>query len=243
MPRAKSDGTCQFCEQTLGKAQMTRHLNACRVRAEAIGLEEKPRTARRILHLTVEGRYAPVYWLHVETSADSRFGALDGFLREVWLECCGHLSDFRFPRPKPTRGGSLPTVASGDLWETLQQAFGSAETDDTGGIMDVSLGERLKKGDAFFHEYDFGSTTELKIKVVGQRAGNMRKDQINLLARNRPPQILCDCGKPATVVCTECSWDDEGWLCDACARQHDCDEEMRLPVVNSPRTGVCGYTG
>ena len=24
---------------------------------------------------------------------------------------------------------------------------------------------------------------------------------------------------------------------------HDCDEDHRLPVVNSPRCGVCGYTG
>ena len=26
-------------------------------------------------------------------------------------------------------------------------------------------------------------------------------------------------------------------------RNHDCGEEAILPVVNSPRMGVCGYTG
>lgn len=38
-------------------------------------------------------------------------------------------------------------------------------------------------------------------------------------------------------------WDGEGWLCESCAKNHECDEDMFLPVLNSPRTGVCGYTG
>jgi hypothetical protein len=44
-----------------------------------------------------------------------------------------------------------------------------------------------------------------------------------------PPLISCEvCGKPATEVC---------------AGEHECGEEMLLPVVNSPRVGMCGYTG
>ena len=29
----------------------------------------------------------------------------------------------------------------------------------------------------------------------------------------------------------------------ACADEHSCEEEMRLPVTNSPRAGVCAYSG
>ena len=36
---------------------------------------------------------------------------------------------------------------------------------------------------------------------------------------------------------------EEGWLCQSCADEHECGEDMLLPVVNSPRTGVCGYAG
>jgi hypothetical protein len=61
---------------------------------------------------------------------------------------------------------------------------------------------------------------------------------------NEPPSIPCmSCGKIAAQVCTECLWSGEGWLCDECAAEHECGEEMLLPVVNSPRVGVCGYTG
>ncbi|MDI6903856.1 MAG: hypothetical protein QMC77_09015, partial [Methanocellales archaeon] len=56
--------------------------------------------------------------------------------------------------------------------------------------------------------------------------------------------IICEsCGKTATRVCTQCVWSGEGWLCDECAGKHECGEDMLLPVVNSPRVGMCGYTG
>ncbi len=51
------------------------------------------------------------------------------------------------------------------------------------------------------------------------------------------------CGKPATLVCSQCVHFGEAWLCDECAPKHECDEESFPPVLNAPRTGVCGYTG
>jgi len=38
-------------------------------------------------------------------------------------------------------------------------------------------------------------------------------------------------------------YEDKGCLCDACAKQHVCSEKRLLLRVNSPRVGVCGYTG
>jgi hypothetical protein len=112
--------------------------------------------------------------------------------------------------------------------------------------MDVPLADVLNVGTKFTHEYDFGSTTELRLRVVGEREGVPLDDEdpVTLLARNDPPDIRCVvCGEPATQVCTSCNWQDQGWLCDKCAPKHECGEEMLLPVVNSPRVGVCGYTG
>ena len=36
---------------------------------------------------------------------------------------------------------------------------------------------------------------------------------------------------------------EKEYLCDACAKEHACGEELLQPVVNSPRAGVCGYPG
>jgi len=38
--------------------------------------------------------------------------------------------------------------------------------------------------------------------------------------------------------------ESDAFFCDAHADEHRCDgEEAILPIVNSPRMGVCGYTG
>jgi len=102
----------------------------------------------------------------------------------------------------------------------------------------------LHPGMRLNYEYDFGSTTELMVKVVSEFKSNIKTGEVGILARNDPPQIKCsNCDHLATRICTECIYEDAGWLCDDCAEDHKCDEDMLLPVVNSPRTGVCGYVG
>jgi hypothetical protein len=108
--------------------------------------------------------------------------------------------------------------------------------------MGAPLGQVVDVGDKFSYEYDFGFTTELALKVVGFWNQDKPKGAVQLLARNEPPQIACvQCEtQPATQICTQC---EDAWLCESCAAAHGCGEEMLLPVVNSPRVGVCAYTG
>jgi hypothetical protein len=108
----------------------------------------------------------------------------------------------------------------------------------------VPLQKVLKVGQKFSHEYDFGSTTYLSLKVMAEREGHIQKedDPVTILARNVPPTFLCRvCGKPATQVESGGYYNAaEVAYCDECARKKCVDT---LPIVNSPRVGVCGYTG
>ena len=214
-----STGKCSFCGGIFDKAAMTRHLKTCKQRPkppEGKGPKKLP------FHLLVEGRHQPEYWIHIEAPADATLDTLDGFLRDIWLECCGHMSEFEID-------GTRYAVEPMDL-------------DDE--PMGVKLRDVLSPGMKFLHAYDFGSTTHLKLKVVSEDESGLAGKKIRLLARNEPPVIPCGrCGKPATQVCSQCVYSAEGWLCDKCAAKHECGEDMLLPVVNSPRTGVCGYTG
>ena len=111
--------------------------------------------------------------------------------------------------------------------------------------MDVELGQVLQPGLKYTYEYDFGSTTELALKVVAEREGKLqgRKNAIQIMARNELPAVSCDaCGeKPAILIYQ--GWDDpESWLCKDCAKARN-NQDMMLPIANSPRVGVCGYTG
>ena len=110
--------------------------------------------------------------------------------------------------------------------------------------MNEKLSAILSPGQKWLYEYDMGSTTELALNVVSEFEGTLKKGKVAILARNDVPKIICNqCEKPATTICADCIYDNQGWLCDDCAGKHGCDEEMFLPVVNSPRTGVCGYAG
>jgi len=91
--------------------------------------------------------------------------------------------------------------------------------------------------------YDFGSSTELVVSHTGVIEAAMR-ERIRVVARNEAPSWPCEvCEQPATVLCVECADGDGGFFCATHASQHGCGEDMLLPVVNSPRMGVCGYTG
>lgn len=217
--RIQSKGICQLCKTSMGKAGMTRHLMACRKAHD----QETKAKKEKVFHLLVEGGYKGIYWLHLEIPAAATLVHLDKYLRKIWLECCGHMSAF-------TIDGMEYSVQPMDDFEER--------------AMDVALEKVLQPELKFTYEYDFGSTTELRLKVVGLYEGAVNKKQpIRLLARNDPPAISCgQCGQPATLI-FEGGHEPGDWLCDQCAKQQEEDEEFALPVVNSPRVGVCGYTG
>jgi len=229
MARQTSKGICTFCHGEFSKSTMTRHLETCEQRAitEAkAGSRQKAQKTRKI-DLMVEGRDLPMYWMYLEVTANTTLATLDRFLRDTWLECCGHLSAFEI-------GGVRYAVDAGmdDGWDMDEKS------------MRVRLDKVLSPGQTSSYEYDYGTTTELKLKVISEREVETKGKAIEVLARNTPPVILCEeCGKPATNVCSQCIFEGKGWLCDDCAVDHECGEEMLLPVVNSPRVGMCAYTG
>ncbi|MBI4876725.1 MAG: hypothetical protein HY822_18980 [Acidobacteria bacterium] len=206
---------------------MTRHLNTCISAGRQPPAVSSPgkRLPIPVFHLFVEARYDKAYWMHLAVPMEAHLGIVDAFLRQIWLECCGHLSAFTI---QGRRYASAPM----------------ADFQESG--MGVRLSRLLQPGMVFSYEYDYGSTTALSLKVLAVRARATDRGAVELLARNDAPMAACDqCGsQPATMVCTECASEDQGgWLCEPCADGHDCGTEMCLPVVNSPRVGVCGYTG
>lgn len=238
MERQRSVGKCSFCGGTFSKAVMTNHLKSCEQRKKistkpSYGRKSKQRD-KRVFHLVVEGTYQPEYWMHLDVPADVKLRELDDFLRETWVECCGHLSAFTINNIQYEQD----TGGVDAMWPVI---FGRRAPPRS---MNIRAGSVLRSGLKFNYQYDFGTTTHLTLRVVSEREEYIRDRSIQILARNEPPPIICElCGKPATQVCSQCIDEDGGWLCDKCAQEHECGEDMLLPVVNSPRVGMCGYTG
>jgi hypothetical protein len=198
---------------------MLRHLSDC-------AYPEGGKTA--LVQLRVDAPGTP-FWLDVDVKATAQLRDLDDFLRKVWLECCGHLSSFEVGRT------SYVVLMSDDF-------FGPAPDERS---MDARVSASLPPvGSTFSYEYDYGSTTHLRLKVVAHRKALSRRESVRLLARNDDPVWTCtDCAATATELCAYCLQEDDAFFCDAHADEHNCGEEAMLPVVNSPRMGVCGYTG
>ena len=126
----------------------------------------------------------------------------------------------------------------------------------------------------FEYTYDFGSSTELIIKVVSandslndnnigspdtkaskiprhareKKCKDKMLPPVKLIARNDSIVFTCDACKQAiaTNICTICLYEKSrrgASLCENCKRHHKCGEDVFLPIVNSPRSGECGYTG
>lgn len=347
--RVVSKGVCNFCKGEFEKGKMTQHLRACKERksvsaAEETGKSRKPKKSK-LFHIIVEGQYLPMYWMHLEMPASLSLLDLDGFLRDIWLECCGHLSEFRigdisysdmneeepfWPNYAPAAEieaeaeedgedeedvmvvdedklfAGVPPEVRARIEELIQAEFPDEEEElspleiatrfmrifsallETGpdalslpdeiraeltkaldelrlqmllatameGVesrmsrkrdIDTPLEEALTVGQKFTHEYDFGSTTYLKLRVASEREGVAHKGRnaIQILARNLQPEIPCrECGKPAVVAEPGGYYIWDSALCKQCAKKDtEWGYDEMLPTVNSPRTGVCGYTG
>ena len=218
--RTSGEGACRFCLKTYSGSTIGRHLQSCKAKMEKdVAEASKSKKPERIFHIKIFG--GGEYWLHIEMKASSKLSDMDKFLRDIWLECCGHLSQFIIDRQ-----AYMPSYA-GDLREMEAKSMG------------VQMGKVLGVKDKFGYEYDFSTTTYLEGQIISERQGAL-KEKVRILARNRMPEAACtQCGKSATQFCTDC----EEFYCLECLADHECGDEMALPVVNSPRMGECGYSG
>jgi hypothetical protein len=199
---------------------MGRHLTSCAARRAAIDeANQSPGAPEQLYHVQVQDAWGGDYWLHLEMKGSAELDDLDYYLRAIWLECCGHMSHFS------TGGWGGRKVGKSRLAR-----------------------EALQVGQELTHLYDYGTTSETLIRVKSVRVGQpLTRHAIVLLARNAPLQMDCmECESPATWLCMECVIEEEkvGLLCDQHAESHPHDDYgAPVPVVNSPRLGLCGYCG
>lgn len=226
MARSLSAGTCLLCAAAVARRSAAIHLDDCAPSHDAAA--GAPET---VLRFRIGAVGASEYWLDVEARASAALSSLDTLLRRTWLECCGHLSMFEV-------GPYRYLAANSRSFDP----FG-------GGEKERSLSARI--GGVFAHvgvkgayEYDFGSTTRLTVEMTRAREGRIGRLGARVLARNNPLRWKCGvCDKPATAVCCAHETDDSPLVCASHQKKHPCQDRAFLPVVNSPRMGVCAYAG
>ncbi len=258
-------GKCFLCGKVYARAGMARHLRKHLKERQG----DTPLVWLRVTDATPWAVLpSQAFWLDLEMPLDLPLLDLDDFLRAIWVECCGHLSHFvatyqgatiyfevHPEGPIPTRkeiekeirldGDPIPDT-SAPLWVRYAQAFSGPWGVELPASL-FTVGDLVQALDKFVYEYDFGTTTRLNLQVQDRYTGPRPEGApaIRVLSRNFKPHIPCDvCGKPAEFL----AMDEEGYYRALCKQHTDeayekGEVESYLPLVNSPRAGLCGYDG
>ncbi|MCB2288569.1 SEC-C domain-containing protein [Clostridium sp. CS001] len=218
-------GKCYYCNEELSERTIKRHVKGCKVRKENIekDMANSKETKKQYVLSIVPQYDSKEYCLYIAIDIESTLRNLDSFLRDIWLECCGHLSSF-----------IIDDVSYDSLID--EEYFEINET------MDFKLSQVISVGDKFRYDYDFGSTTTLKLEVVEEYVTGENHSQIEILARNEEIQNFCsNCNKKAEYF----NYGEEKFFCEDCIDEDEDDYDLVhiSEYTNSPRDGVCGYEG
>ncbi|GCD11594.1 SEC-C metal-binding domain-containing protein [Clostridium tagluense] len=217
-------GKCYYCNEELSERTVKRHVKGCKDRKEKIkeAMESSKKTKSQYVLSIVPQYGAKEYCLYIAIDINSTLKNLDSFLRDIWLECCGHLSSF-----------IIDDVNYDSSVEEDSDFFFNDET------MDFKLRQVISVGDKFRYDYDFGSTTKLKLEVIDEYLTGEKHSEIEILARNEEIQNFCaNCNKKAEYF----DYEEEKFFCADCIDEDN--DVVDVPeYTNSPRDGVCGYEG
>ena len=111
-------GNCYLCGRESGKTAIKNHILK----------EHSEDSGQECRLLKIEGAYNKNYWLYVDIPVTSNLSTLDNFLREIWLECCGHLSAFSIGRREI---GMTNKIRNFDIGDVLQHEYDFGSPTDT----------------------------------------------------------------------------------------------------------------
>ena len=156
--KIKTEGKCLTCDETCSTTNASKHLLKC--------IASAPLSSAAGFLVRVAGAgNLNFYWMYLAVPEDTSLGKLDQFLRDTWLECCGHLSEFMI-------GG--------------RHYMSHTESGNPSPSMRTKVSKLFSPGLEFEHVYDMGSSTELDLKVIKELPACTKKE-ITLLMRNDFP--------------------------------------------------------
>ena len=132
-------GKCYFCNKELTERTIKRHMKSCPVMNGIIEDEKANCSLIRNQYIIAvrPKENKDKYCMYISMDGNLALSYLDKLLRDIWVECCNHLSMFKI---------------NGVIYYKDN--------------MNASIKDILALSDKIGYEYDFGSTTELELEVV-----------------------------------------------------------------------------
>ena len=164
-------GKCYYCNKELTEKTIKRHVKNCSEMKKKIEeLSAGDKKQRNQFIIAIKPKFdGNEYCIYLVIDENLSLLHIDQFLRDIWLECCGHLSAFKI---------------KGKFYQDYS--------------MNTRLKDILSVNNKFEYEYDFGSTTYLNLEVVDIIQVPVSFSQIEIMARNNEVKHYCQiCGAEA----------------------------------------------
>ncbi len=206
-----SEGKCIFCKGVYAQNEMNKHLTG---HLTKMAKEDTDKKSEIYCHIEVE---AGEMFLHLLVKGNRAMKSIDQYLRNIWLECCGHLSDFGHKNYEVSMKERVE-----DVFQPRVKLFHDY---DYGTTTRVFL--RARK------HYLLNLPEDIILLS--------RNEPLKLMCANckkKPAVNICTVcwWDDYALYCEDCS-EKHAETCE------DFADYAEMPVVNSPRMGECGYTG
>ncbi|EMJ97064.1 hypothetical protein [Leptospira alstonii] len=213
MKKMKTNGICAYCNKEIPKnsASIKAHISKC----DGKNKSKKDKSSRHML-LLIEGKYSPEYWLVIKAKPDISLEKIDSFIKDIWVECCGHLSAF-------AKGRNDDIEMEKKIGQVFRKGLKVDYVYDFGSSTELFL--------SLIDEIEDEDETDIKIVF--------RNKDIDFKCSHCENKAVLICPfcihNGSGLLCKSCIQDHE------CVEEEG--EDILLPLVNSPRVGECAYTG
>ena len=199
---------CKFCDKKFGIKTIEDHLSDC------IPNFVNDKSGYLIEFISKNDITKKSYQMFAIFGIKCKFSHIDIFLRNMWCECCFHLSTL-------------------DVFEEVndEQSHKSVKFN--------TLISKYKNANQFIYCYDMGSTTDIYFRIIKKLDGTNKNTDIELLYHNEPFKIKC---KNYKICKGFAMFIYKDLFCNECKNNLDEEEQTYiLKLSNSPRTGICTY--
>ncbi len=213
MKKLSTKGICAYCKNEIPKnsRSILAHYSKCKGR-----IIHKTYSHTKHMVLLIEDKYNSGYWLVIVAKSILPMKKIDTFIKDIWVECCGHVSSFA--------KGSLKIGMNQKLNQVFKKENKIEYIYDYGSSTEISI--------SLLHE--IGDEDEKDVQIIFR---NKDMEFQCSYCDNKAIVIcrFCEFDKEKGFLCESC------YEKDNCVKFEG--REVLLPIINSPRSGKCCYRG
>lgn len=208
---------CKICNQKFTERGLKKHIIKCIPTTIYNGIYMRLYGEKKIK--VNDETIIKKYWVYIVVPLDYTLHKLDSVIRNIWVECCNHLSEF---------------IVSKDNKINIY-IYSNHEQEDKDINQQINLLDVIKNKELVYH-YDFDNTTKINIEILDIITNKKNNENILLINRNNEVDINCsNCNNSSNKICSICN------KINCCYNSCMCDNKTLLPLLNSPRMGTCCY--